>query len=322
MDKLRFGIMGAGSIAHHFAGAVALTNCARLVAAASKDPRRAEQFAQSYGIVGCTYEELLRRPDIDAVYIATTHNFHYENIIACLAAGKHVLCEKAMVMHEWQAREVFALAKEKGLFLMEAMWSRFLPNIQKARKWIEEGRIGTPQSVSGVIGFRCDGNPEHRILSKALGGGAMYDIGVYAIEITGFLVGEPIQDVLGSVRRDGRTGVDAAVSFILRFPSLDACLQCLVTANAKEYIVINGDRGFIEIPTANVNDECFLYDGERRLIEHFREPFPQGNGFVYEIREMADRIHRGEIFSPAMPPEATIECARIFDTLLSSEEKT
>lgn len=318
MKKLRFGIMGAGGIAHHFARAVALTDCAQLVAAASKDPQRAAAFAEAHGIVGCSYEELLKREDIDAVYIATTHNFHYENIRACLNAGKHVLCEKAIVMYEWQAREVFGLAREKGLFLMEAMWSRFLPHILAARKWVEEGRIGALQSVTGVIGFRCNGDPEHRILSEKLGGGAMYDIGVYVTELVSFLVGSPILEVKGFVRRDSRTGVDNRVSFLLRFPEVDAALQCMITSNAKEYIILNGDRGFIEIPTANVGCESFLYDGERRLTEHFRQEHPQGNGFVYEIRAMAECIEKGHLTCPITPPEATIECARVFDTLLET----
>ena len=319
MDKLRFGIMGAGGIAHHFVRAVQLTDCAEVVAVASKDPARANSFTEEFGIPACTYEELLGMDTVEAVYISTTHNFHYENIKACLEAGKHVLCEKAMVMHERHARELFALAEQKGLFLMEAMWSRFLPDMVQARRWIEEGRIGKLQTVAGAIGFRCNGDPEHRILSNKLGGGAMYDIGVYATEIASFLVGEPILDAKGYVRRDPRTNTDIAVSYLLRFPSVDAALQVAVTTNAKEYIIVNGDRGFIEIPTANVGDQCYLYDEERRLVEHFREPFPEGNGFVYEIRAMADCIRAGAITCPTVPPEMTIECARVYDLLLGTE---
>ena len=319
MEKLRFGIMGAGGIAHHFVRAVRLTDCAEVIAAASKDPARANAFTEEFGIPACTYEELLNMDTVEAVYISTTHNFHYENIKACLEAGKHVLCEKAMVMHESHARELFALAQQKGLFLMEAMWSRFLPDMVQARRWIEEGRIGKLQTVAGAIGFRCNGDPEHRILNDKLGGGAMYDIGVYATEIASFLVGEPILDAKGYVRRDSRTGVDTAVSYLLRFPSVDAALQVAVTANAKEYIIVNGDKGFIEIPTANVGDQCFLYDEERRLVEHFREPFPEGNGFVYEIRAMADCIRAGAVTCPTVPPEVTIECARVYDLLLGTE---
>ncbi len=319
MEKRRFGIMGAGGIAHHFVRATRLTDCAEVIAVASRDPRRAEGFTREFGIPACTYEELLKMERVEAVYIATTHNFHYENIKACLLAGKHVLCEKAMVMHERHARELFALAKEKGLFLMEAMWSRFLPDIVQARRWIEEGRIGQLRSVAGAIGFRCNGDPEHRILSRELGGGALYDIGVYATEITSFLVGEPILDAKGFIRRDERTGVDTAASYLLRFPSVDAALQVVITANAKEYIIVNGDEGFIEIPTANVGDQCFLYDGERKLVEHFREPFPEGNGFVYQIRAVADCIRAGALTCPTVPPEVTVECARVYDLLLGTE---
>ena len=139
MSKLRFGIMGAGGIAGHFVRAMAHIKTAEVVAVASKSIERAENFAKQNGLASfCTYDELLARDDIDAVYVATTHNFHYENIKACLEKGKHVLCEKAMVLNEDDARELFALAESKGLFLMEAMWTRFLPSMQKAKKWITD----------------------------------------------------------------------------------------------------------------------------------------------------------------------------------------
>lgn len=318
MSKIRFGIMGAGKIAEVFARAVKLTEVAETAAVASKTLKKAEQFAKHNGIADfCSYEGLLSRSDIDAVYIATTHNFHYENIKACLNHGKHVLCEKPMVLKEEEARELFDLAKNKGLFLMEAMWSRFLPSMQKAYSWIKEGKIGKIQSVSGVIGFKGDEDTDSRLMNPALAGGALYDIGVYAIEISSFLVGERIADVKGNVRRDGRTGVDAAVSFVLEFESVDACLQCIITANVKEYIVVCGDKGYIEIPAAHVNNECFLFDIDRKLTEHFKKEFPDGNGFVYEIEEVSKCISSGKTESEVMPAEATIECARVFEKLLS-----
>ncbi len=317
MSKLRFGIMGAGGIAQHFAAAVKLTDCAELTAVASKTPEKAARFAKQNGIaVACGYNELLAREDVDAVYIATTHNYHYENIKACLENGKHVLCEKPLVLHEADAVALFALAQSRGLFLMEAMWSRFLPSMQQARRWIEEGRIGQIRSVSGVIGFKGDGDIHSRLMDPALAGGALYDIGVYAIELTTFLVGEPIREVTGSVRRDDRTGVDVSASFVLSFERADACLQCLLTANAKEYLIVCGDAGYIEIPTAHVNNTCFLYDSGRNLVEQFTQEFPGGNGFVYEIEETVRCIRAGKTESAVMPHAATVECARIFDRLL------
>ena len=291
MSKLRFGIMGAGGIAGHFVRATNLADTAEVVAVASKSIERAEKFAKENNIASfCSYDELLTRDDVDAVYVATTHNFHYENIKACLENSKHVLCEKAMVLTEKDAVELFALAESKGLFLMEAMWTRFLPSMQKAKKWITDGKIGRIQNISGVIGFKGKDDINGRLLNPDLAGGALYDIGVYVIEIASFLAGEKIVDTYGKVRRDARTGVDNNVSFVVEFETFDACLQCMITANPKEYMIINGDKGYIEIPRSHVGNECFLYDNERNLVSHFKEEFLGGNGFVYEIEEVAKCI--------------------------------
>ena len=320
MTKIKFGIMGAGRIAGHFVRAMAFVKTAEVVAVASKNIEKAENFAKENGVAEyCSYENLLARDDIDAVYVATTHNFHYENIKRCLESGKHVLCEKAMVLNEKDARELFELAKSKGLFLMEAMWTRFLPSMQKARKWITDGKIGKIQSISCVIGFKGNEDPESRLMNPSLAGGALYDIGVYAIEIASFLAGEKIVNVCGKVRHDERTGVDSKVSFVVEFESFDACLQCLITANPKEYMIINGDKGYIEIPRSHVSNECFLYDNNRKLKKHFKEEFRGGNGFVYEIEETAKCIRKGRTESNIMPSSATIECACVYDKLLSQK---
>ena len=319
MSKLRFGIMGAGGIAGHFVRATRLADTAEVVAVASKSIERAEKFAKENNIASfCSYDELLARNDIDAVYVATTHNFHYENIKACLENSKHVLCEKAMVLTEKDAAELFALAENKGLFLMEAMWTRFLPSMQKAKKWITDGKIGKIQNISGVIGFKGKDDINFRLLNPDLAGGALYDIGVYVIEVASFLAGEKIVDVCGKVRRDKRTGVDNNVSFVVEFESFDACLQCMITANPKEYMIINGDKGYIEIPRSHVGNECFLFDNERNLVKHFKEEFVGGNGFVYEIEEVAKYIRKGKTQSDTMPAKATIECARVFEKLLKN----
>ncbi len=320
MSKIRFGIIGAGRIAGQFVRATAFVDSAEVVAVASKDIEKAKKFAEENGVASyCTYDELLARDDIDAVYVATTHNFHYENIKVCLEKGKHVLCEKAMVLNQKDAAELCTLAESKGLFLMEAMWTRFLPSMQEARKWITDGRIGKIQNISGVIGFKGNADPESRLMNPALGGGALFDIGVYVIEIASFLAGEKIVDVCGNVRRDPRTGVDSNVSFILEFESFDACLQCLMTANAKEYMIINGDKGYIEIPRSHVSNECYLFDDKKNLLEHFKEEFRGNNGFVYEIEETVSCIKNEKTESDIMPHSATIECTRVFDKLLSQQ---
>ena len=180
MSICRFGIIGAGGIAAHFCKGVKLVEGAEVVAVASSSEERAKEFAlvngvpQAYG----SYEEMLQKADINVVYIATTHNFHMENLRLCFAYGKHVLCEKAMVLTAADAREVFRLAKEKNLFCMEAMWTRFLPQYRQAKQGIEEGRIGKIQAATAVVGVKGEVPPIHRLVAPELAGGAMYDIGV------------------------------------------------------------------------------------------------------------------------------------------------
>lgn len=316
MSICRFGIIGAGSIAAHFCKAVKMVEDAEVVAVASSSLQRAEKFAEECGIGEFygSYEQMLRESNINVVYIATTNNFHMDNIRLCLEYGKHVLCEKAMVPTADEARQVFAMAKEKNLFCMEAMWSRFLPQYQKAKQWITDGRIGEIQSASVMIGFKATNDPKHRLINPELGGGAMYDIGVYAIEPLTYLIGEPVQDCLGVWRPHPVTGVDARVTMILRFPSCDAALQCLFTANAKAYVVINGSDGMVELPFVNGGFDAWLYDSRKNLVEEFHEHWD--HNFVFELQEVVRCIREGRITSDIMPPEATIESAEIYDKIL------
>ena len=316
MSICRFGIIGAGSIANHFCRAVEMLPDAEVVAVASSSESRAKEFAQanhipeSYG----SYEGMLRNADINIVYVATTHNFHMENIRLCFAYNKHVLCEKAMVLTAEDAREVFRMAKEKNLFCMEAMWTRFLPQYRKATQWIEEGRIGKIQAATSVVGFKAQVGPEHRLVNPELAGGAMYDIGVYAIDPLAYLVGEPIEDSLGVWRKYPATGVDERATVILRFASCDAMIQCMFTANPKEYTIINGSDGYVELPFSSGGHDVMLYDSRRNLVEHYHNEWP--HGFVFELEEVIRCIREGRITSDIMPPEDTIACAEVFDKVL------
>ena len=316
MSICRFGIIGAGSIAAHFCKGVKLVEGAEVVAVASSSKERAKAFAQANGVPQAygSYEEMLRSADINVVYIATTHNFHMDNIRLCFEYGKHVLCEKAMVLTAADAREVFRMAKEKGLFCMEAMWTRFLPQYQKAKQWIEEGRIGKVQAATSVVGFKGQVPATHRLVAPELAGGAMYDIGVYAIEPLAYLVGEQIEDAVGVWRKYPETGVDERATVILRFASCDAMIQCMFTANPKEYTIINGSDGYIELPFSSGGHDAMLYDVKRNLVEHYRNEWT--HGFVFEIEEVVRCIRDGRITSDIMPPEDTIACAEVFDKVL------
>lgn len=313
---LRFGIIGAGRIATRFCDAVKHVQGAAVTAVASTSAERAAAFAAANGVAAAygSYEAMLTTADIDAVYIATTHNFHMANIRLCLQHRKHVLCEKPMVLTAADAEEAFRLAAEKGCFLMEAMWSCFLPQYQKAKEWVESGRIGTPVSAQVALGFRCDPDPNGRLLNPALAGGALYDIGVYAIEPLRYLVGEPIQEVIGCWHPHAVTGVDERATAILRFPSCDAVLQCSIGEAFKEFSILCGREGYIESPSVIGGHTVRLFDRDRNLVEEFHAPWE--NGFEFQIEEVLRCVAAGKLTSDVMTPAITVEAARAYETIL------
>lgn len=316
MSVCRFGIIGAGNIAARFCDAVKNVEGAVVAAVASTSAARAADFAARCDLPAYydSYESMLLHADIDAVYIATTHNFHKDNILLCLAHGKHVLCEKPMVLTRADAEEVFREAAARRLFLMEAMWSCFLPAYQKAKEWVESGRIGTVHSASGALGFCCDPNPEGRILNPSLAGGGMYDVGVYAIEPLRYLIGEPITDACGFWRPHAVTGVDERATFAFRTASCDVSLQCSISANVREFSWLNGSDGYIEMPCIISLKTARLYDKRRQLVEEFQGPW--NNGFEFQIEHMLRCLEAGEITSDIMTPQITVECAAVYDTVL------
>ncbi|MBQ2433559.1 MAG: Gfo/Idh/MocA family oxidoreductase [Clostridia bacterium] len=317
MNTIRFGIFGAANIAHKFVDAVRLIDGAQVVTVASRSQERAEAFRARHGLPSVdTYESLVSRDDIDVIYIATTQNMHKENVLMCLRGGKHVICEKAMALSEADAREMFALAAEKNLFLMEAMWSRFLPNVQAAKKWLEEGRIGEIQSAYATIGFLCSQSVEGRIFNPALGGGAMYDIGVYAIEVLTYLMNDEIREIKSFVRPHAVTGVDERVSMLARFEKADALIDVSVSSNVKQFIILNGTKGRIEIPDFHVGNTAIFTPFDASAPETFTCAHPGDNGFVYEAKEVVSCIRDGRTRSDVVPPETTIECAKVFDLVL------
>lgn len=312
---IRFGIMGAGRISHSFAGGARDAEGAELVAVAAKDLARAEAWAKSedvpkfYG----SYEELLADPDIDAVYIGTTTNYHYENIKACLNAGKHVICEKAMVETEERAKEVFDLAKEKGLFLMEAMWSRFMPKTEKVREWVAQGRIGEVKLIHATIGNLTDRDMTNRFYNPDLGGGAFYDLGVYLIDMIPYLVNQRIVDTQAWIDW-APTGVDESIQLCMKLETCMAATHATFTAKVPEDVYIYGEKGYIRVPKFHWGHEAILFNRDEEVVEHFK--CPVDFAFMYEIEEVVRCIEAGRLTSEIASPEMTLESNRIFDKYL------
>lgn len=310
----RFGIIGAGCIAHKFCDAVSKIDQAQVIGVASKSKERAKDVATKNNIPFYfdSYEELLIRDDIDAVYIATTHNYHYQNIMDCLSHNKHVLCEKCFVLTQADARTVFNFAKEKKLFIMECMWSRYLPGFQKAKEWITEGKIGDIVSCDYSIGFLAE--PTHRVYNKTIAGGALYDIGVYGIEGITYLIEEKFTNVQSTVLYSD-DGVDLTEHITLAFPSCIATIHSTVCSNISNQAHIYGSKGYIYIPDANNAFECYYYPNNKEM-EHYSAP--SINGFIYEIEDAIECIKQHKIETPMISHEDTIECARIFDLILGT----
>ena len=309
---ITFGIMGAGNIAHGLCGAVRLMEDAKVGAVASRDLARSQDFARrehidrAYG----NYQQLLEDPSIDCVYIATITSLHYEHVMMCLEAGKAVLCEKPMACTPQQARRMTALARKKGLFLMEGMWTRFLPKTRKVREWIGQGRIGHVELVQGTVGFVAPTDPASRLNAPELGGGVFYDLGVYLIDLIPYLVGQKIQDLQAWVKQ-GTTGVDETVNLNMKLEDCMANAQMTFRAITPEDVYIYGDQGYIRIPKIHWGRGAMLYGPGDELIEEFYEEMPEG--FYYEVQEVVRCLKQGLTESETASHAMTLEAAEIYE---------
>jgi predicted dehydrogenase len=309
-----FGIIGAGSIANRFCEAARLLPGAEVAAVSSKDAARAAVFAQnqnvkrSYG----SYREMLQNEKLDGVYIATTHNFHHGNLLLCIEHGVPALCEKCFVLTEAEAISVFGAANRAGVFVMEAMWSRFLPAYRKAAEWIDLGAIGEIASAHYKTGFKAPG--DHRVFKPEIAGGSMFDIGVYAVEGLTGLIKDELVDIKCAVKY-AECGVDTTEHIILNFKNCIATAEATILASVLPHLEIFGSEGIITMPLVSFGMECFLdvYGKEREIFTH-----KFTNGFEYEIEHFISCIKSGMRESPIMPHSATLQCARIFDTVLAA----
>ena len=316
---MNIGIIGPGTIAQRLVECASHIPDAHVAAAASKDVGRAKAFAEKFAIPAYfgNYAEMLQSVPIDLVYIATTHNFHYENIMLSLEHGKHVLCEKSMVCTERDALAVRNAARQKKLFVMEAMWSRFLATVNQARQWISQGRIGRLVGGNIRLGFKAPAAPDNRFYNPRLAGGALYDIGVYAIELAQYITGLTITDVRSMLRMTD-TGVDGTAQLLLSFPKCTMSIQATILASVPQEAVLIGSDGYIVMPVPSYGSTCSLYNESGNILETFQEENANQlgtavNGSVAQLKEVIRCIRAGLLESPVVPLADTIACARVFD---------
>ena len=308
----RWGILGPGKIAHRFAASLAALDDHRLVAVGSRDAGRAADFARRHGAARAhgSYRALIADEGVDAVYVATPHNYHQDPTIACLEAGKAVLCEKPLAVNGAQVASMIDAARAADCFLMEAMWTRFLPIYAQVRAWLADGAVGEPRQVRASFGFRGSPDPAHRHLNADLAGGALLDVGVYPVTLALWVFGRPPVEVkaLGYL---GDTGVDEQTGVLLRFDRGElAILDCAVRTVTAHDAYIFGTRGEIRIERFSRATTAHLEYGERR---HSETRAFAANGFEYQAAEVARCVREGLIESPVMSHRASVEVMAVMD---------
>ena len=313
--KIRWGILGTGQIAGEFAKALHDTPGAVLAAVASRSLEQARAFGAKYQVDTCygNYRELADANTVDAIYIATPHPMHAANAMLALQGGKAVLCEKPFTINRREAQQVVELARAKGLFLMEAMWSRFLPSCTEIKRLIASGAIGTVHQLSADFGFRSTVDPAHRLHNRDLGGGALLDLGIYPLSLASDLLG-PIVSVQAQAEL-GPTGTDVQTAFTLKHQcGAIAVGTCSLIARTPGELIVSGERGYIRMNAPFHMAQSLTVvqsDGSSRQID---TPF-LGNGYPHQVIETMRCMRDGLIESPRMPHAETLALMGWLDTM-------
>jgi predicted dehydrogenase len=313
---LRWGIMGTGGIAGAFARDLRLTESGVVAAVGSRSAASAEKFADELGIPTrhSSYEALANDPDVDVVYVATPHPMHHANARLALEAGRPVLVEKPFTMNAVEARDLVDLARARNLFLMEAMWTRFLPHVRHIRELVPQ--LGDVVTVAADHGQWFAEDPAFRLFAPELGGGALLDLGIYPVSFASMVLGPP--ERVAAMATPAFTGVDAQTSMLFGYASgAQAVLTCTLSAVSPTTATIVGTDARIEVDGPFYAPASFTViprEGERSRFEYVDE----GLGLRHEADEVALRLAAGEIESPLMPLDETVSIMTTMDEVLAA----
>jgi len=314
---LRWGIISTGGIAHTFARDLAFIDSGVAVAVGSRSMESANAFADEFDIAGRydSYEELVNDPEVEAVYVATPHPMHFDNAMLALEQRKPVLVEKAFTVTADQAAKLVEVAAERKVFMMEAMWTRFLPHVIAIRELIADGSIGEIVSFEADHGKRFAYDPSSRFFNPDLGGGAMLDLGVYPISFASMLLGSPTKMI--AMVDHAPTGVDMAESMIFGYANgAHALLNATMAARTSTRASISGTRARIEMEGDFYAPGAFSLitpDGASRRFEFTT----QGRGLHYEAAEVARCVRSGLLESPLMPSHETVQIMKTMESVLA-----
>lgn len=310
-----WGILGPGKIAKKFASALKLPTQSTLYAVASRDLDRASAFAKEFNApkVYGDYLSLIQDPQVDAVYIATPHAFHFELAKACLENNKPVLSEKPLTLDAAQTRVLMDLSAKNKVFLMEALWTRFIPMTVSILETIRQGIIGELQYIKADFGFPAPYNPEGRLFNPALGGGSLLDVGIYPLFLCTLLMGQP--EKVQATGRLSEKNIDLDCQAVLQYPGNKTAIigssihyQMPITAE------ITGSKGQIQIPCPWYKNHYYHLQTDGSHWEKIEFP-PLTNGFEFEILEVVRCLEKGLSQSPDWPVSSSLQLAELMDEI-------
>ena len=312
---VRWGILGTGGIAATFAADLPLVPGAELAAVGSRTSAAAATFAERHGFARShgSWAELAADPDVDVIYVATPHAFHYDAAMACLAGGKAVLCEKPMTLDVPSSARLVQEARDRGLFLMEAMWMRCNPAVRRIVELVADGAIGEVTSVQADFGLQGPFAAEHRLRDPRMGGGALLDLGVYPLNLAHLILGAPA--TVQSWARLTPEGVDDNTGVLLGYDSgAVAALTCSLIGETRNAASITGTLGRIDLPPGFFVPRSFVLHRAGADDEEISYPF-EGSGYQYEAAEVQRCLAEGLPESPLMPHTTTMEIMMLMDTI-------
>ncbi|HZR14003.1 MAG TPA: Gfo/Idh/MocA family oxidoreductase [Acidimicrobiia bacterium] len=310
----RWGVVGPGAIAARFADGMTLVDGGTITAVASRALERANAYGDKYGIATryASYEDLAADSEVDVVYVATPHSRHERDTVVLVEAGKHVLCEKPFALNTRQAQRMVDAARAHGVFLMEAMWTRFLPSYRALVDVLGRGRIGAPLVVEADFGFRMPVVPEHRLFDASLGGGSLLDLGVYPVQLCSLVLGTPDRVVAdGAI---GETGVDERVAGVLHHADgslgvVKAAIRASLSCTAR----ITGTDGWVELP-AFMHCPDWITVGGPGGVERIDAAYA-GDGLRFQVDEVHRCIGDGRTESDIMPLDETLRIMTTLDAM-------
>lgn len=313
-----WGIMGPGFIANKVMPDFELTENAKVLAVGSNTPGKARQFAEKWNIerVYDNYADLVEDEDVDIIYITTPGAFHLKNAMLAMEHGKHVLCEKPFALNAAAAREMVRCAGESHVFLMEAMWTRFIPAVERIKEFVGGGMIGEVHQIVSSFSYDYPYDPSYHLYNPEAGGGTLMDGGIYPLSFSGYIYGELPKEYFGYANI--RNGVDVRDSVILRFPKGGmASFICGADTASTWDSVIYGEKGCIRIPSFHAPTVFEMENYGTGRTEHFKIPY-EGLGYQYELREVMECIEQNKKESDRMPWQESIEYLEIMDNLRKS----